>query len=166
MQAVAENVVGYDLSRFDRRILVKEQVEKERNAAKARSRANVRTKPVVSSFALFSSIVVFGMLIALLFSYVKLNEASDMLHRKSSELESYIEQNQMLKVNINQRDSELNIREYATTTLNMSKIDKSQITYVSTSGGDRFEIGAAATAQADTAETGGNIFSRMIEFIS
>lgn len=165
MQA-AENIVGYDLSRFDRRILVKEQVEKERNAAKARSRANVRTKPVVSSFALFSSIVVFGMLIALLFSYVELNEAADLKRRKTNERESLAEQIQMLEVNLNQRNSELNVREYATTTLGMSKIDKSQITYVSTSGGDRFEIGEAGMSDADGSENGGNIFSRMIEFIS
>ena len=46
----------------------------------------------------------------------------------------------MLEVTRNQRMGALQVRDYAVTKLGMSKIDKSQITYVSTSGGDRFEV--------------------------
>jgi len=167
MQAIAEKRVGYDLSRFDRRTVVKEQVEREETAARARRRANVRTKPIISGFALFSSIVVFAMLTALLFSYVGLNEAADGRRQKIDELATLREQNQMLEVNCNQRIGELQIREYATTTLGMSKIDKSQITYVTTSGGDRFEFGADEDAKSGGLLSGiGNLFSGMIEFIN
>ena len=51
------------------------------------------------------------------------------------------EEVQMLEVSRNQRMSALQVRDWAVTKLGMSKIDKSQITYVTTASGDRFEHG-------------------------
>ena len=165
MQSVVEKRIGYDLSRFDRRMVVREQVEKEQTAARNRRRAQVKAKPIVSGFAVFSSVVVFLMLIALLFSHVSLNEAADINRQKREQLESLKEKNRMLEISCNQKIDEYQIREYAVTKLGMSKIDKSQITYVTTSGGDRFEVGKPKEKSPFLSGIASG-FSRMIEFIN
>lgn len=139
MQSVAEKRVAYDLSRFDRRTIVREQIEKERAAAKAKTSARKKHKRIVSPFSIFCSAVVFVMLTAMLFSYVGLTEASDKNRKKKNELESLREEVQMLEISKNQRMGALKVRDYAVNNLGMSKIDKSRITYVTTSGGDKFE---------------------------
>ncbi len=170
MQAVAEKRVAYDLSRFDRRMIVREQIEKERTAQKAKTKtvAKKKSKHIVSPFSVFCSVVVFVMLTAMLFSYVGLTEASDINRKKKNELESLREEVQMLEISKNQRMGSLKVRDYAVNNLGMSKIDKSQITYVTTSGGDRFE-----TCGNNKEETGAGLiaglakgFSSIIEYIN
>ena len=138
MDAIAGKKVTYDLSRFDRSYVAKEQVEKDRVVHK--SKQNTRSRTSIGGFAVFSAISVFAVLIALLFSYVNLTEASDLNRRSKDRLATLQEENQMLEVNLNQRMGAMQVRDYAVTRLGMSKIDKSQITYVTTSGGDRFEV--------------------------
>lgn len=155
----------YDLSRFDRKTTVKE--DKIRAAEKAKKRANVRKQPRISSFAIFAGLVVFATLIALLYSYVSLNEASDMNKKSQMTLSELREDIQMLEVSKNQRLGALQIRDHAVTKLGMSKIDKSQITYVTTSGGDRFEIGAPVEKQPSKLVAGlAKGFSTIVEFIN
>ena len=169
MQAVAEKRVAYDLSRFDRRMIVREQIEKERTAQKAKAKTvtKKKSKHIVSPFSVFCSVVVFVMLTAMLFSYVGLTEASDINRKKKNELESLREEVQMLEISKNQRMGSLKVRDYAVNNLGMSKIDKSQITYVTTSGGDRFET------CGNKKETGAGLiaglakgFSSIIEYIN
>ncbi len=137
MQAVAEKNMTYDFSRFDRQATGTRQVRKEKETART---AVKKARPNVSGFALLSGVVAFVMLIALLFSYVALNEASDMTRKKKAELASLIERNQMLEIEQDKRMGTPQVRDYAVSKLGMSKIDKSQITYVTTSGGDKFEV--------------------------
>lgn len=165
MQAVAEKKVAYDLSRFDRRAIVKEQVAKERTAAKSKSRA--ASRPAISGFSVFSGVVVFVMLIALLYSYVNLTEASDINRQRRVELEDLREEIQMLEISRNQRMGVLQVRDWAVTKLGMSKIDKSQITYVTTSGGDRFEIGEQEQEKSSRLVAGlAKGFSTIVEYIN
>lgn len=165
MQAVAEKKVAYDLSRFDRRTIVKEQVAKERAAAKAKNRTKAKTG--VSGFSVFCGVVVFVMLVALLYSYVNLTEASDINRRRKAELEDLREEVQMLEISRNQRMGALQVRDWAVTKLGMSKIDKSQITYVSTSGGDRFEIGEKEQESSSKLVAGlAKGFSTIVEYIN
>lgn len=165
MQAAVEKRVAYDLSRFDRRSIVKEQIEKERSATKAKSRT--KAKSGISAFSAFCGAVVFLMLIALLYSYVNLTEVSDINRQRRAELENLREEIQMLEVSRNQRMGVLQIRDWATTKLGMSKIDKSQITYVSTSGGDRFEFGAEKQQDGSKLVAGlAKGFSTIIEYIN
>lgn len=165
MQAVAKSKMAYDLSRFDRSTSANKKETKARTAA--RSAARAKTRPQISGFSVFCGAVVFVTLIALLYSYVHLTEASDINRRREAELEDLREQVQMLEVSRNQRMGALQVRDWAVTKLGMSKIDKSQITYVSTSGGDRFEIGegkpqATSKLVAGLAEG----FSTVIEYIN
>lgn len=165
MQAVAKSNMAYDLSRFDRRANVNEKGAKARTAAKSTARAKAR--PQVSGFSVFCGVVVFVMLIALLYSYVHLTEASDINRRREAELEDLREQVQMLEVSRNQRMGALQVRDWAVTKLGMSKIDKSQITYVSTSGGDRFEIGEEKPQTTSKLVAGlAKGFSTVIEYIN
>ncbi len=165
MQAVAKSKVAYDLSRFDRREALKEQSARERTAARTAARA--KTRPAISGFSVFCGAVVFVMLIALLYSYVNLTEASDINRRREAELEDLREEVQMLEVSRNQRMGALQVRDWAVTKLGMSKIDKSQITYVSTSGGDRFEIGEEKPEATSKLVAGlAKGFSTVIEYIN
>ena len=140
MQAVAGKNVAYDLSRFDRRTIVREQVEREKTDSVKKTVARKKSHSVVSGFSVFCGVVVFVMLSMLLFSYVRLTEASDINRQKREQLEELREQNQMLAISRDQRMGALQVRDYAVQRLGMNKIDKSQITYVTTSGGDKFEV--------------------------
>ncbi len=164
MQAVIEKRTTYDLSRFDR---TAKSAEKEAVAKKTKTRAKAARKTSISAFSVFSALVVFIMLTALLFSYVSLTEASDKNRKSSVELSELREEIQMLEISRNQRMGALQVRDWAVTKLGMSKIDKSQITYVTTSGGDRFEYGAEEKREAPKLVTGLiKGFSTIVEFIN
>ncbi len=167
MQAVAEKRVAYDLSRFDRRAAVRDQVERERAASAKKTAVRKKSRPVVSAFSVFCGVVVFVMLSALLFSYVRLTEASDINRQKREMLEELREQNQMLAISRDQRMGTLQVRDYAVGKLGMSKIDKSQITYVTTSGGDKFEVIEKEKAAQPKLVAGlAKGFSTIIEYIN
>ncbi len=163
MQAVIEKTTTYDLSRFDRTAAKNE----EKTAVKTKGKTKTRTKASISSFSVFSAIVTFVMLASLLFSYVGLTEASDKNRKSYAELEDLREEIQMLEIARNQRMGALQVRDWAVTKLGMSKIDKSQITYVTTSGGDRFEHGAEEKRETPRLITGLiKGFSTIVEFIN
>ncbi len=137
MQAVVEKRTKYDLSRFDRSA----ENSSLRTVSKPRVAAAPVKKSVISPFFIFSAIVAFVMATALIFSYVSLTEASDKNRRAKNELSELREEIQMLEISRNQRMSAMEVRDWAVGKLGMCKVDKSQITYVTTSGGDRFEYG-------------------------
>ncbi len=167
MQAVAGKSVAYDLSRFDRRTVVREQVQREKEASAKKTAARRKQRTVVSGFSVFCGVVVFVMLSALLFSYVRLTEASDINRQKREMLEDLREQNQMLTISRDQRMGTLQVRDYAVGKLGMSKIDKSQITYVMTSGGDKFEVIEKEKAPQPKLVAGlAKGFSAIIEYIN
>ncbi len=167
MQTVAENRVAFDLSRFDRRTVVKEQLEKERAEAKSAVKSKRKAKIRISSFSVFASVVVFGMLLALLYSYVNLTEMSDTYKQREGQLEDLHEEVLLLEIEKNQKFGALKIRDYAVNNLGMSKVDKTQITYVSTSGGDEFEIGKEKSKNDSKLMTGlAKGFSRIFEYIN
>ncbi len=167
MQAVAEKKVAYDLSGFDRRTVVREQVARERAASAKRTATRKKSRSIVSGFSVFCSVVVFVMLSSLLFSYVGLTEASDINRQKRETLEELREQNQMLAISRDQRMGALQVRDYAVGKLGMSKIDKSQITYVTTSGGDKFEVVRDEDANQSKLVSGlVKGFSTIIEYIN
>ncbi|MBQ9986707.1 MAG: hypothetical protein IJP38_10455 [Oscillospiraceae bacterium] len=166
MQAIAEKRRKYDFSAFEREeATVSDGAKRTRTAERASARK--AAKPAISGFAIFCSVTVFVMLIALLYSYANLTEAADINRSRRAELEDMREEIQMLEVSRNQRLGALQIRDYAVTKLGMSKIDKSQITYVSTSGGDRFEIGEPGEKEMPKLISGlAKGFSIIVEFIN
>lgn len=163
MQAVIEKRTTYDLSRFDRKA---QSVEASRNASKAKTAAVTKKKCNISAFSVFCGVVAFVLLTALLFSYVNLTEASDRNRRAKNELSELQEEIQMLEISRNQRMGAMQVRDWAVGKLGMCKIDKSQITYVTTSGGDRFEYGEEKR-EAPKFVTGLiKGFSTIVEFIN
>ena len=61
----------------------------------------------------------------------------------------------------------LQVRDWAVAKLGMSKIDKSQITYVTTSGGDKFEHVAEEKRETPKIVTGLiKGFSTIVEFVN
>lgn len=136
MQAAIRKNIAYDLSRFDNRSIVKEQVKKShaKNAVKTKKRS------VVSGFAVFCYIICMGLMVTTLYSYVALTEASDFNILLRDELFDLQEENQMLEIQKTQKMSSEKIKEYAEKNLGMKKISKSQITYVCTDYEDKTEI--------------------------
>ena len=162
MQAVIEKPTTYDLSRFDR------TAEAGKKTAVATKKKTKQVSHVhISGFSVLSAIIVFVMLTALLFSYVSVTEASEKNRRTHEEVENLREEVQMLEIERNQRMGALQVRDWATTKLGMSKIDKSQITYVTTSGGDKFEYGAEEKREMPKIITGLiKGFSTVVEFMN
>lgn len=142
-QAAVKKNVAYDLSRFDNRHMVREQVAKEKTEAKAKAKqvAKAKTRPmVISGFAVFSYITCMALIVLTLFSYVKLTETSDQASKLQSTLDEMREETQMLEIEKNQKFSPETIKNEATTRLGMKKLDKSQVTYVNMEQGDKVEI--------------------------
>ncbi len=161
MQAVIERPTTYDLSRFDR------TAKTEKKTAVATKKTRKKTRVAISGFSVLSAVVVFAMLTALLFSYVNLTEVSETNRQKKDELRKLREEVQMLEIERNQRMGALQISEMAVTQLGMSKIDKSQITYVTTSCEDKFEYEEKTKREAPKAVTGLiKGFSTIIEFMN
>ncbi|MEG2570549.1 MAG: hypothetical protein RSA70_03855, partial [Clostridia bacterium] len=80
--------IAYDLSRFDNRHLVREQVARETRAAegKTKSKKCVKTKKCMSGFAIVSCVLCMGLVLATMFSYVALTETSDKAGKLKNEL--------------------------------------------------------------------------------
>ena len=160
MQAVIEKSTTYDLSRFDRSLQAAEKTAAKKTKKVAKSRRGV------SGFAVLSALVVFVMSTALLLSYVKLTEASEQNRQSLAQVEKLSEDVQMLEIARDQRMGDLQIRDWAVTKLGMSKIDKSQITYVTTASGDRFEHGEEAKETPKVVAGLIKGFSTIVEFVN
>lgn len=93
-----------------------------------------------TSFTLFAYVICFALLLAMIFSYVKLNEISDQSIRLQSQLEDLQEQNQLLSVRIGQRLGRDQIKQQATERFGMVTLSKDQVTYVNTNNTDTVEI--------------------------
>ena len=161
MQAVIEKTATYDFSRFDR------TAEAGKKADVATKKTKQKTRVHISGFSVLSALIVFVMLTALLFSYVSVTEASEKNRRTREEVENLREEVQMLEIERNQRMGALQVRDWATTKLGMSKVDKSQITYVTTAGGDKFEYGTEEKRETPKIVTGLiKGFSTVVEFMN
>lgn len=142
MQTAIKQGIAYDLSRFDNRHIVRQQMEKERAKSKAKTKPTVRarTKPCFSGFAIFSWIICMGLLVMMLFSYVALTEVSDKSIKLKNKLSDMKEQTQMLEIQKGQKFGSNQIQMVAVEQLGMQKIDKSQVTYVNTQQTDKVEV--------------------------
>lgn len=142
MQTAIKQGIAYDLSRFDNRHIVRQQLEKERSKSKARTKPKerYRTKPCFSGFTIFSWIVCMGLLVMMLFSYVALTEVSDKSIKLKNKLADMKEQTQMLEIQKGQKFGSNQIQMVAVEQLGMQKIDKSQVTYVNTQQTDKVEV--------------------------
>lgn len=138
MQSAVKTNVAYDFSRFDTRVSVRDQINKDK--AKAKSKQTAKVKPAVSAFAVFSFFACIGLVLLTLFSYVQLTELSDTAMSLQSELETLREENQMLSIENDQKFSAEKIKEEAVERLGMQKLDKSQITYLDMGSGNHVEI--------------------------
>lgn len=171
MQAVRANV-AYDLSRFDNRMVVREQVKAERDGAKAKAKGKkadkAKAKPAVSGFAVFSFLVAMAMIMCTLFSYVQLTELSDSAMQMKKELATLREENQMLQIEIDHKYSAEKIKEEAVDRLGMQKLDKSQITYLNMGSGNRVEIPQETQVLRDSQFIAGIVdgFRWIVEYIN
>ncbi|MBE6916253.1 MAG: hypothetical protein E7471_06465 [Ruminococcaceae bacterium] len=93
-----------------------------------------------TNFTLCAYVICFTLLLAMIFSYVKLNEISDQSIRLQSQLEDLQEQNQLLTVRIGQRLGRDQIKQQAAERFGMVTLSKDQVTYVNTNNTDTVEI--------------------------
>ncbi len=141
VQNALRREVAYDLSRFDNRHVVREQVAREKKETKRGKAKTVRAaKPCVSAFAVLSWVLCMGLLTMIIYSYVALTENSDHASKLKSELASMKEETQMLEIQKNQKYGAAQLQQIAVDQLGMQKTQKSQITYVNTRAADRTEV--------------------------
>lgn len=110
--------------------------EQNREPMENNPRANAR----VSKFPIYAYLVCFVLLIAMVFSYVQLNEISDISVKLQKELEDLQEQNQLLTIQINQRLGHDQIKQQAQERFGMVKLSKDQVTYINSQNTDTVEI--------------------------
>lgn len=100
-----------------------------------------RTKETKGSkFTMYAYITCFVLLLAMIFSYVQLNEISDQSVRLERQLQELQEQNQLLNIKINQRLGHDQIKQQAMERFGMVTLSKDQVTYVNTQNTDTVEI--------------------------
>ena len=145
MQKALNYEVAYDLSRFDRRHTVREQVAREKVAEEKKVASRAKAKPVVSGFAVLSWILCMGLLVTIIYSYVVLTETAETANRLEKELADLREETQMLEIQKNQKYGSEQLQQIAVEQLGMQKIEKSQITYVNTNTGDHTEVAQPKT---------------------
>lgn len=124
--------VAYDLSRFDRRRVVREAVEQERlEAQEMRKPVHApMPKAKISYMTILSYIAAAAMAAVMLMSFVNLLELTDMTATKKKELEVLQNENIRLNAEMEKRYSLGDIESYATNTLGMVKADRSQVEYI------------------------------------
>lgn len=172
MQAAVKKNIAYDLSRFDRRTVVREQVDRERAESRAKAKtvkkAKVKARPAISAFAVFSFLVCIAMVVLTLFSYVKLTELSDQSSKLKNELATMREETQMLEIEKNRKFSAEQIKAQAVDRLGMQKLDKSQITYLDLGQSDKVEILADTQLMGESNILAGIVsgFQRLVEYIN
>lgn len=142
MQKALKREVAYDLSRFDNRSIVREQVAREKTSVKQESKAKMRTKTksCVSGFAVLSWVLCMGLLTMIIYSYVALTETSDQVSKLKNELAGMQEETQMLEIQKSQKYGSSQMQQIAVEQLGMQKTQKSQVTYVNTQQADRTEV--------------------------
>lgn len=131
---------AYDLARFasasPRTRNKKPVLVVARPSARARAKAQTRSamKIAMVMFAIVAMVVV------TLCSYAKLTELNRQLANRCNELEEAKSEVTRLSTELEAKMSLRNIEEYATQRLGMASFDKSQITYVELSQGDKVEL--------------------------
>ncbi len=151
--------VAYDLSRFDRRRVVREAVELERQEAQELKKP-VRApmpKARISYMTILSYCAVAAIAIAMLMSYVGLLELTDQTSTKKEELEVLQNENIRLNAEMEKRYSLGDIEAYATNTLGMVKADRSQVEYI--------ELDSPDTITMMTPEENGNLAYSLSGFV-
>jgi cell division protein FtsB len=165
MQAAIKKHVAYDLSRFDNRSIVREQVSK----SKTRGEAKTRKRAVVSGFAVFCYLLFLGLTILTLYSYVALTETAHTAASLRDKLMAAREETQMLEIRKNQKIGSDKIKEYAENNLGMKKICKAQITYICMEPGDKTEIIRGEGYERDNSGIVAGIaygMSKLLEYIN
>ncbi len=136
---------AYDLSRFaparqeSRRPRL--TVANPGAKARARARAAYALKVVAMALALAAAIA------ALLYSQAVLSELKAEANTVQNDLRDMESEQVRLSAELESKISMRNIEEYATQKLGMAPLDKSQITYVDLSQGDRIELSSESPKQ-------------------
>lgn len=155
----------YDFSRFDTSI--KNEV-KTKKKVKVVEETNTSAKSVVSGFAFVSWIICMALVFGIVYSYMVLTETADQASVLQNELETMREETQMLEIKKEQMYGSQRLQEIAVEQLGMQKIQKSQITYVDTNGGDYTEVAGARTMKDESPILAGIArgFNTFIEYIN
>lgn len=151
--------VAYDLSKFDRRSVVREAIELERLEEQAQKKP-VRTpmpKAKISYMTILSYCAVAAMAAVMLMSFVGLLELTDQTATKKEELEVLQNENIRLNAEMEKRYSLGDIEAYATNTLGMVKADRNQLEYI--------ELDSPDTIRMITPEENDNVAYNLSGFV-
>ncbi len=166
--------IGYDLSRFDRRLRVRQAIENEQAATgvrvTARTQARSETKarsvrlPAMVTIAL-SAVVVLAVMFLTVLNYVELNELSIARANMQNELSEL--KNAEAKLQI-EYDRGLNSRELEeqASALGMVMPASDQITYIGISKADHAEIYGGSDSDSDFLTSVKTFFLAAVDFLN
>lgn len=169
MEKALKTEKAYDLSRFDRRYSVREQVAKEKEASKASTKDKAKAKSTVSASTVFTWVLCIAILVMTVCSYMQLNETADEANKLERELAALREENQLLEIEKSQKYGSEQLQKIAVEELGMQKIVKSQITYIKTESGDHTEVAQSDTMRKKDSKLLAGIasgFDRFVEYIN
>jgi len=147
---------AYDLSRYQGNAAPEIQhpgLPEERILPEKRQR--IKVKPAVAPFAVLGLMVVACMLILVVFGYVQLYEATELVSSLESEL-SALQQEQVILESLYESSIDLDYIEQRAAELGFGVPNKDQVVYLNLSGSDRAEI---FTVEKN------NVFQRIVQAI-
>jgi len=158
MDAVIRDRGEYEFSRFEDRENLKKPLAKRSSKTKT-----------ITLFGVFSYMLGIFLAFLMIFSYVRLTETSDTTAKLKKELNTLREEVQSLNIERNKLYGKERIKSEAEARFGMRKIEKSQITYVNTSGDDRVEINESEGPLYDNSKLVAGIargFDAIVEYIN
>ncbi len=123
----------------------------------------------ISKFTVCAYLTCFVLLLAMIFSYVQLNEISDQSVQLQKQLEELQEQNQLLNIKINQRLGHDQIKQQAEERFGMVTLSKDQVTYVNSKNADTVEIVSQSQLLRDRSQIIAGLargFQWLVEYIN
>ncbi len=137
---------AYDFEKFETK--QRAQVRKPRlTVARPNHRAKVRAKVGATLKLLATVAVLAGVVISMLYSRALLTELNAQISKQNALLDEYKSESTRLSAELESKVSLRNVEDYATQTLGMYAMDKSQVSYVNLCDGDKIELTSQSPKQ-------------------
>lgn len=162
MQTASRESVAYDYSRFDNRKRVREAVRSEHKPVKRQVRQKTN---------LFPTFLVCGaalcVLCVIVYNYMQVTILSDEAAKLKKEYTKLQEEETILRAQQEKNFNLSYVEEYAKDSLNMYKLDKSQIEFIDANSTEKIEVFSAEEKKTSHVMTGLiKTFNAVVEYLN
>lgn len=137
---ISGSSAAYDLDKFSTRPLRKRDKKPTLTVRRPSEKARAKHKAFFVMKMITAAILVSGIIATMLYSRAMITELSQQINAANAQLKVAKSESTRLSAELESKVSLRNVEAYATEILGMCAIDKSQVTYIDLSGGDKVEL--------------------------